>query len=390
MGFDSHDSLLNNTTVLERRAVTETMKVTGVAHTAGGWHMSTVYQGYPNISTHPGTDLLFQSCDERGGDAFTGNAILGIQNGGPVEHISAGMTKHLLSVAAHIVAAAGAPWFLKLVDLEGYYRLSGTNVTGVASRVLINTNTFTANAGTDVITYTNDWSPFTKVRFTTTGTLPAGLSLGTDYWLIRLTATTANVAASYADAIAGTFVDITDAGSGTHTLRIQMRNPNGVGCEAFFMTQTQPTAGGPTLSASSYTNQAGTAARVFQGSPTMGATADAYASRVLHSGNAAGRYGPFLPKMAADTGIQSIESFTFSGGTAYTGAGVLALCIARPLGVNLMLPATGVLVEKDFVNQLMALPRIRDGACLAWMIGSTGLTTAASPFLSTLDMAWGG
>lgn len=390
MGFDSHDSLLNNTTVLNRRAVTETMKTTGVAHTAGGWHLTTMYQGYPNISTLPGTDLLFQACTEAGGDAFTGNSILGIQNGGPVEQLAAGMSKHLLSVAAHIVAAAGAPWFLKLVDLEGYHRLTTTNVTGTGSRVLINSNTFTADNTTDIITFANDWSNFTKVQLTNSGgALPAGLALATDYWLVRQSATTAKLAASYADAVAGTTIDFTTNGTGTHTLTIQMRNPGGAGCEAFFVAQTQPATGGPNLTASSYTNQAGVAGRAFQGSPNMGATADAYASRVLHSGNAAGRYGPFLPKQGGDTGIKSIQSFTWSTGTAYTGGGIVALCIARPLGVNLMLPASGVMVEKDFVNQLMGLPRIRDGACLAWMIGSAGATTAASPILTTLDQAWG-
>ena len=63
----------------------------------------------------------------------------------------------------------------------------------------------------------------------------------------------------------------------------------------------------------------------------MGAAADAYAGRILHSGNAAGRYGPFLPLASGDTGIARVDSFTLSGGTAYTGSGVLALYVMRPL-----------------------------------------------------------
>ena len=98
------------------------------------------------------------------------------------------MTKHILNVGASLVAATGAPWQAKLVDLQGYYRLSTTNVTGTGSRVLVNTNTFTADAGTDLITYANDWKSGTKVRFTTTTTLPAPLALNTDYWLIRASA----------------------------------------------------------------------------------------------------------------------------------------------------------------------------------------------------------
>jgi hypothetical protein len=326
---------------------------------------------------------VFSACTETNGD---GTTVLGIQNGGA---LGGSVTKHILNVGASIVAAAGAPWQAKLVDIQGYYRMSSTNVTGTGSRTLINTNTFTANAGTDVITYTNDWKHLTKVRFTSSGTLPAGLSLNTDYWLIRTGATTATVASSLANAIAGTPVDITDTGSGTHTLTIQMRYADGVGCEAFFVAQTAPTGGGPTLSASSYTNTAGTPSRAFQGSVTFGAAADAYACRILHSGNAAGRYGAFLPKQAGDTGIRSIESFTWSGGSAYTGSGVTALVVARPL-LDITLPVSGMWSERDLVNQLPSLPRVLDGACLAWLLFGTGATTTASPFTSTIDFGWGG
>ena len=385
MGFASLDSLISAISAGQPDRH-DGSKLTTPVHTAGGWHALFGLAGYPNATTYPGTDLLFRACTAEGGD---GTAFPGIPLGGPVEG-TPGMTKHLTALSALAVAAAGAPWQLKLVDLEGYYRLSTTNVTGTGSRVLINTNTFTANAGTDLITYANDFAPFTKVRFTTTTTLPGGLALNTDYWLIRQSATTALVATSYANAVAGTFVDITDAGTGTHTLTIQMRSPNGAGVQAAFIVQTAPTGGGPNLSASSYTNPAGTAGRAFQGSPTMGAAADAYAARVIHSGNAAGRYGPFLPRQGGDSGIRSIESFTLSGGTAYTGSGVLALALLRPLpGGDIMLPATGALSERDLVNQLVSLPRVRDGACLGWMLFGTGATTANSPITTTVDYAWG-
>lgn len=384
MGFTSQDALIDAMTVDGQYLRREAQKITAPVHTAGGWHFLPGLAGYPNASTFPGTDLVWSACTETNGD---GTTVIGMQHGGNVE--VGAVTKHIVNVSALCVAAAGAPWQIKLVDLEGYYRLSTTNVTGTGSRVLVNTNTFTANAGTDALTYANDWKSLTKVRFTTTVTLPAGLALATDYWLIRTSATTATVASSLTNAIAGTFVDITDAGTGTHTLTIQMRNADGVGCEAFFVSQTQPTAGGPTLSASSYTPTVGAAGRAFQGTPTMNATADAYATRVLHSGNAAGRYGPFLPKQGGDTGIKSIESFTWSAGTAYTGTGVVALCIAKPL-LDIMLPATGALSERDLVNQLPSMPRVRDGACLAWMLFGTGATTTASPITTTIDFAWGG
>jgi hypothetical protein len=56
-----------------------------------------------------------------------------------------------------------------------------------------------------------------KGQASTTDTLPDGLATTTDYFVIALTANTYSLAASYADALAGTAIDILDAGTGTHT-----------------------------------------------------------------------------------------------------------------------------------------------------------------------------
>lgn len=56
------------------------------------------------------------------------------------------------------------------------------------------------------------------IRFTTTGTLPAGLALATDYWIIRRTADAFSLAVSRASALSNVEIDMTSAGSGTHTL----------------------------------------------------------------------------------------------------------------------------------------------------------------------------
>jgi len=383
MGFSSQDDMINKITNLGQRLRIENFKSTSPAHTAGGWQLLAGNLGSPNQGTFPGTDLLFQSCWETTGD---GTTVIGMQHGGVVTPA----TKHVSAASAMVVAAAGPPWQAKLVDLQGYYRLSGTNVTGTGGRTCINANTFTASDSSGLLlTYTNDFNTLTKVRFTTSGTLPGGLSLGVDYYLVRQSSTTARVADSLANAIAGTTLSFVDAGSGTHTLTIQMRATNGVGVEAFFVVQTAPTAGGPTISASNYRNQAGTDTRAFQGVPSFGAAADAYATRIPHSGVAAARYGAFLPRVGSDTGIQLVNSFTLSGGTPYTGSGVMALCLAKPVGVDLILPASGVFTERDLVNQLPSLPRIDDGACLVWMLFTTAGTTNLSPFTSYVDVVWG-
>lgn len=60
-----------------------------------------------------------------------------------------------------------------------------------------------------------------KVTLTSTGTLPAGLALLTPYWLIVVSSSIFKFASSYANAIAGTPVDITAAaGGGTHTVAV--------------------------------------------------------------------------------------------------------------------------------------------------------------------------
>lgn len=58
----------------------------------------------------------------------------------------------------------------------------------------------------------------TAVKPTTTGTLPAGLTANTVYFIINLSDTTFKLATTITLADAGTAVDITDTGSGTHTI----------------------------------------------------------------------------------------------------------------------------------------------------------------------------
>ncbi|MHC1701480.1 MAG: phage tail protein [Humidesulfovibrio sp.] len=82
------------------------------------------------------------------------------------------------------------------------------------------TATLTANAGTDVVTLSEPvpWATGLSVRLTSTGTLPAPLAAETTYYWIRLSALTGKLAATSEDAGYGLGIDITDAGSGTHTL----------------------------------------------------------------------------------------------------------------------------------------------------------------------------
>jgi hypothetical protein len=82
--------------------------------------------------------------------------------------------------------------------------------------------------GTDSIAETaHGYETGDIVQLTSTGTLPAGLSLATDYYVIRVDADNIKFAASLADAEAGTAVTITAAaGGGTHTTTKQEREHN--------------------------------------------------------------------------------------------------------------------------------------------------------------------
>lgn len=60
----------------------------------------------------------------------------------------------------------------------------------------------------------------------------------------------------------------------------------------------------------------------------------------------------------------------------------------KPIGRALPLPVNGMYTERDFVNQLPSLPKIDDGACLSWMLFSTGATTVNSPFVFDMDFGW--
>jgi hypothetical protein len=65
----------------------------------------------------------------------------------------------------------------------------------------------------DWITTSGDIPNLSRVRFTTSSTFPAPLAAATDYWTIRVTATTSRIATSYANAVAGTYIDLTTQGT---------------------------------------------------------------------------------------------------------------------------------------------------------------------------------
>jgi hypothetical protein len=109
------------------------------------------------------------------------------------------------------------------IEMSGYNRHTTCN-QGVNGAIQGNglydefVPTFTAVAATDILTVTQDPGDLSKVFLKTTGTLPGGLSTLTAYYVIRLSSTTCKLATSYANAQSATAIDITNTGSGTHTM----------------------------------------------------------------------------------------------------------------------------------------------------------------------------
>lgn len=166
--------------------------------------------------------------------------------------------------------------------------------------------------------------------------------------------------------------------TGTPTLRYA----NGVGVRAYMVITTTSGATAHNI-AMSYTNQSATAGRTLP--VTVACTASAITPHITHSGTAANNYGPFLPLASGDTGIQSVQTVTMS---AASGAGVGALVLARPL-LSIPLTTAGVASERDFLNQLPALPRVIDGACLTWLYFSGAAVAASTNFYGAIDFGWG-
>lgn len=98
------------------------------------------------------------------------------------------------------------------------------SVTAAISSANPSNKAFTSadvSTGSDTITITaHGLLTGTKVTLTTSGVLPTGLAVLTDYYVIAASANTIKLATSQANALAGTAIDISGAGSGSSTVVI--------------------------------------------------------------------------------------------------------------------------------------------------------------------------
>lgn len=380
-GFSSQDNFISNISSTGNFWRTDWNKNTfgTTAHTAGTWYLLSGTGGNPAASTHlgSGTNLVYQPCYD------LDSTSAGIQHNGFVGAAGDGY-KTILNASAFSAAATSMPAVFMLVDMLGYAPI--TTVTTTGAQTLVTSNTFTASSSSGLLlTYANDWDTYTKVQFTTTTTLPTGLSLATDYWLVRVSSTTARVATSLANAIAGTVVAYTDGGTGTHTLTVRhARYGDGKGVQTILVPSTVMGAGTPTVTLT-YTNSDGTGSKTTPSTPALPLiNATSPVSQVSYSGTGAGKYGPFMPLANADRGVRMGNSINFS---ATMTSGVQNLIYVRPL-LSMPMTTIGVAAERDLLNQIPSLPRVYDGACLAWMMYAGAATPTNSAFYGHLDFGW--
>ena len=357
------------------------------AAVANEWH--TLFRGAGNPAAdaifNAGTNLAFQAVKDTTASAGS------IPHGGNVQP---SYYKYLLSCWAATAAATTAPGTLVLVDVIGFYRV--TSVTTATAQATTNTlgqsDTFTADASTDVCTWTSTANipsnilTGTRVRLTTTTTLPGGLATATDYYVIRVSDTTFKLATSYANAIAGTAINITDAGTGTHTVSwLLPRYTNGAGVQAIFFNSNATALGAATPNlALGYTNSAQVASRATPTVLPIGKSA-ASNSHILYTGaTGTGKYNYTTPLQSGDAGIAEIN--TIQNSVSYV-SGEYTVALIREI-TQIPLAVLGQAGERNLLNELPSLPRIYDGAALYLLWGSGAATPASSAFTGGLNFIW--
>ena len=387
-GFSSNDQIIAALTAGQtfRASWSKNFNPTAAA-VANEWH--TLFRGSGNPPAdalfNTGTNLLFQAVKDNTSNAAT------IQNGGAVQPT---YYKYLLNGSAVSAAATVVPCVVTLIDVVGFYRL--TSVTTTTAQATTNTlgqsDTFTADASTDVCTWTSTANipsnilVGTRVRLTTTTTLPAGLATATDYYVIRVSDTTFKLATSYANAVAGTAINITDAGTGTHTVTwLLPRYTNGAGVQAIIFNSNATALGAATPNLSlGYTNSAQATSRATPTTLPVGKTA-ASNSHILYTGaTGSGKYNYQVPLQSGDAGIAEVN--TIQNATSYV-SGEYSVALIKEIA-RFPLSTLGLAAERNFLYETPSLPRIYDGAALYFLVGSGVATPANSAFSGHLDFVW--
>ncbi len=162
------------------------------------------------------------------------------------------------------------------------------------------------------------------------------------------------------------------------------------GCKILCTGQTLTGATASTITALSYTNQAGTPSQVMPQTPSPAVIVNAAApstingARVVSPSTTAATlpWGPHLPLATGDGGVRLIDSLT----TSAANTGTMCFVLQRILAC-IPIPTNGCTSLVNLIQEVPSMERVRDGACLAVM---TFNSVAVSFNLSgSIDFAWG-
>lgn len=382
-GFTSLDNLITNVSNSGKFWRSDWNKNHATAGTvvAGTWSSFSAGAGNPPANTalvaavtktwHPAYDFVA--------------ANAGIQHNGFVSAAGDGY-KVILNASAYSGAATSAPCIMMLVDLLAYSQLTAATLATAGTYTFLNTENVTFDDGTGYLRMitANDYDSYTPFTLSGAGTPPTGLADDTMYWTIRVDSTHSKVCTSLANAIAGTAVAYTNTGTPTNTLTCRWpRYATGAGVDVMLFNLVAHATAGTSNITLNYTNAAGTGGKATPATLPANLTTVPIFS-VPYSGTASGKYGPFLPRAAGDTGVQSMQSLVTSGNLAN---GAWAVAAVKPL-LTLPITTIGVASERDLVNQLPSMPRVYDGACLMWLVYTQAAIPNNTAYYGHLDFGW--
>lgn len=197
------------------------------------WNFARLFEAYPAVETYatPESGRLADAIADIRGSDYLAFRLLNAQHDASAANLSTILSGGALPAASNhdgavfyhdgasaITLAFGGGRGVQYLQPSEYVASDGTVWYRVTPYERGSASTFTANASTDTLTASDhQLADGARVRLTTTGTLPAGLSTGTDYYVIERTGDTFQLAATEG----GSAIDVTDTGSGTHTVTPQ-------------------------------------------------------------------------------------------------------------------------------------------------------------------------
>jgi hypothetical protein len=120
------------------------------------------------------------------------------------------------TAASHLTGAGVGAYTITVTD-TAHGAQAGDFVT-FAGAIALSTQTYTANAGTDKITFTTALPNNTTLVLFTTGAAPAGLAVGTTYYVVNSDTPTASCQLALTSG--GAAINITGTGAGTQTFAL--------------------------------------------------------------------------------------------------------------------------------------------------------------------------